>query len=104
MIIAIPTSDRIMIFDRTGQAPIFAIVTVDQLNITHIEYRLNPPHEHSGGQHSHGEIVELLTDCDLLLVRKIGKHLKNDLDAAGIKYQITTADQVGSAIHQYLSS
>jgi len=104
MKIALPTSDRILIFERTGQTPLFAIVTIDQLNITHIEYRINPPHEHSGGEHSHTEMVELLKDCDLLLVRKIGKHLKSDLDAAGIKYEFTTADQIGGAIHQYLSA
>jgi len=104
MKIAIPTLDRITIFERTGQTPLFAIVTVDQLNITHIEYRANPPHEHSGGAHRHPEFVTLLNDCDLLLVRKIGKHLKNELNVAGIKYEITTAERIGSAIHQYLSS
>ena len=109
MKIAIPTSDRKMIFDRTGQTPLFAIVTVDQLNITHIEYRPNPPHEHSGskhsgGEHSHTELITLLNDCDLLLVRKIGEYLKAELDAGGIKYEITKAGQIGSAIHQYLSS
>jgi len=104
MKIALPTSDRILIFERTGQTPLFAIVTIDQLNVTHIEYRINPPHEHSNREHSHSEIVNLLHDCDLVLLRKIGKHLKSDLDAAGIKYEITSADQIGSAIHQYLSA
>ncbi|MCF8365613.1 MAG: hypothetical protein K9H16_07525 [Bacteroidales bacterium] len=104
MKIAIPTSDRIMIFERTGQSPLFAIVTLEDLNITHIEYRVNPPHTHTGKEHSHPELVNLLHDCDLLLVRKLGKHLKNDLEAAGLKFQITVADQIGSAIHQYLSA
>lgn len=104
MKIAIPTSDRIEIFERTGQTPLFAVVTIENLNITHIEYRVNPPHKHTGEAHSHNEIVELLHDCDLLLLKKIGKHLKHDLELAGLKYKITAANEIGSAVHQYLSA
>lgn len=103
MKIAAPTSDKVTIFERTGRAPLFAVATVAESNISAIEYRRSPKHEHKDGQHSHRELAEMLSDCDLLLVKHIGPHLADDLDAAGIKYNIVTTDKIGDAIHQNLA-
>jgi predicted Fe-Mo cluster-binding NifX family protein len=104
MKIAIPTEDRINIFERTGQTPLFAIATIEQSNITHIGYRMNPPHKYTGKDHSHAETAKLIQDCDLLLVKKLGKHLQADLDAAGIRYQKVSSQRIGDAIHEFLSA
>lgn len=104
MKIAIPTSDQVKVFERTGHAPFFAVATIEELNITHIAFITNPPHKHLEGDHSHQEIVDLLKDCDLLLVKKIGKHLAAELLTAGIEYQITTSDMIGEALHQFISA
>ena len=104
MKIAIPTSDKINIAERTGRAPLFAVATVDESNISHIEYRESSVHHHSdGGEHSHGDLAEMLSDCDLVLVKNIGSHLKADLDDAGISYRKVAIDKIGDAIHHVLS-
>ena len=104
MKIAVPTSDKITIADRTGRAPLFAVATVEESNITHIEYRESPGHHHTaGGEHSHRDLVEMIADCNLVLVKNIGSHLKADLDAAGIEYQRVAIDKIGDAIHHALS-
>jgi predicted Fe-Mo cluster-binding NifX family protein len=104
MKIAIPTSDQVKVFERTGHAPFFAVATIEELNVTHIEFITNPPHKHTDGDHSHREIVDLLKDCDLLLVKKIGKHLRAALDSAGIEYRIIKSEMIGEALHQYISA
>lgn len=104
MKIAIPTSDKINIADRTGRAPLFAVATVQDSNITNIEYRESPEHHASNaGEHSHRDLVQILADCELVLVKNIGSHLKADLDAAGIAYQKVAIDKIGDAIHHVLS-
>lgn len=104
MKIAIPTSDKITIADRTGHAPLFAVATIEEYNITHIDYRESPEHHHkSGGEHSHRKLAEMLADCDLVLVKNIGSHLKADLETAGIKYEKVSIDKIGDAIHHVLS-
>jgi predicted Fe-Mo cluster-binding NifX family protein len=104
MKIAVPTADRINIYKRTGQTPLFAIVTINEANITKIEYRENPPHKHTEEEHNHAGLVELVADCDLILMRNVGKHLKAELDAAGMKIRMTSQQSIGEAIHQMLQA
>ncbi len=103
MKIAVPTSDRYKVFERTGHATFYAVFTIEQSNITHIDFRENPLQVHTGGEHSYKEMVTLLHDCDLILVQKIGKSVVAELTTAGIQYKITKVSLIGEAIHQYLS-
>ncbi len=105
MKIAIPTSDRTNIHERTGRAAYFAVATIEDLNMVNIEYRENPPHQHSkDGGHSHAALVKLISDCDLMLVKAIGQQLRDELDEAGIAYETTTSDTIGGAVRKYLSN
>jgi len=87
--IAIATNDRETIAKRTGQAKEFAIVELDD-NMNEISrFFVENHHEHEEEEedhnHSHAELIESLGDIDSIYVRMVGKHLKSDLDNAGIK-------------------
>ena len=104
MKIAVPTSDKINIANQTGRAPLFAVATVEESNITHIEYRESSGHHHpAGGEHVHRDLVELIADCELVLVKNIGNQMIDDFDAAGFQYSKVAIDKIGDAIHYVLS-
>lgn len=90
MRIAVPTSDRINLFKRTGRTKEFAIYDVNSGQYEFIEFRENPhKHDHDEGEHDHDEhthsdIVGVLKDCDALLVQNAGQHFRVDFDKADI--------------------
>ena len=89
MRIAIPTSDRTELFKRTGRAKEFAIFDVENGSSSLVEYRENS-HKHEEGvtdenhEHSHADVVQLLIDCDALLVHTVGPHFRKAFDEADI--------------------
>jgi predicted Fe-Mo cluster-binding NifX family protein len=103
--IAIPTSDKTSVDEHTGQATFFAIATIQNNSIGHLEFRPNPPHEHNeqSGGHSHHQISELLNDCKVMLVKNIDKDMIAALSEAGIPYEETGEDSIANAIRYYLS-
>jgi len=89
MRIAIPTNDRINLFNRTGRAKEFAIYIVNNGSWDFVEFRKNPHkhHDHEEEEHhehSHQEVVNALSDCDALLVKTAGQHFRTDFDKANI--------------------
>ena len=103
--IAIPTSDKTSVDELTEPAAFFAIATIQNNSISHLEFRPNPPHEHNeqSGGHSHHQISELLNDCKVVLVKNIDKNMIAALDQAGIPYEKTGEDSIANAIRYYLS-
>jgi predicted Fe-Mo cluster-binding NifX family protein len=95
MKIAIPTNDRITLAERTGRVKEFAIVEIIDGQIISSQFvtNLHEHHDHDEneehGEHTHNELVESLQGIDLLVLKNIGKHLKDDLDKASIKYEKT---------------
>jgi len=105
MKIAIPTDDRTHISEHTGRATFFAIASIENGNMTHLDFRVNPPHQHTHeGEHDHAETVNLLSDCETILVRNIGKNLKSELLARHIKIEFTNSQSIGEGIKRYLSN
>ena len=106
MKIAIPTNDRKNIAERTGQTKEFAVYEIENNVIVSTQFHANPhTHDddsHDDHNHSHAEITELLADCDLMIVQKVGKHMKRDLDAGGLKYEITKENDLEKIIQTYL--
>ena len=106
MKIAIPTNDRETITQRTGRCKEFAIIETDN-NI--INYIINPHkhehndehnHEHEHG-HNHNDMIKLLIGIDLLAIKVIGKHLKNDLESANIEYLKVSQIKITDIIDAY---
>ncbi len=74
MKIAIPTNDRQTIAERTGRCKEFAIIDI--------------------------EIIAVLDGVDMLIVKMVGKHLKNDLETHAIPYRQTTETEIVNIIKE----
>jgi len=111
MRIAIPTNDKISLFQRTGRADAFLIFEVDMTNIREVDYRKNQhahdEHSHDEGEehdHSHTELVEAISDCAFVVVNVVGKHLLSDLTNAGIVVFKTKEQNIKNAIADFNAS
>ena len=51
--------------------------------------------------HSHSEITELLASVDLLIVRNLGKHMKNDLNKSKVKYTLVSGIKIEDELINY---
>jgi predicted Fe-Mo cluster-binding NifX family protein len=111
MKIALATNDRETIAQRTGQAKEFVIVELDDnFNELKREYKRNHHEHHShddegGHMHSHAELIELLEGVEFVCLKMVGKHLKADLDNAGIKIVkvgFDTIDEVVNDLHNII--
>lgn len=104
MKIAIPTTDQINIAPRTGRASKFAIYSL--LNGTYelIGYRDNP-HQHlhnlENKQHNHQDIIDLLKDCDALLVWAVGPQFQKDFSSTNIPIYKTEEGIIKEAINRF---
>ncbi len=102
MKIAIPTQDKQNIFKRTGRAPLFVIyeykngVWNETGSVTNRHH--HEEHHHEGEAHSHAELVKQIESCDAILLNHVGKHLKNDLEQAGIKIIKTEKENIKEAL------
>lgn len=119
MKIAIPTNDRKTIAKRTGRAEEFAIYQIENNQIQGAEYLKNThshdddnkteenphgnknTHHHEHGEHNHDELLLLLKDIDILLVRAVGKHMKQTLQKGNIPYQLVKTDTISKLLKNY---
>ncbi len=122
MKLSFPTNDRKTIAKRTGRCEEFAVYEIENEKIINIDYIKNThehhdhDHEHRNGdghgnghkkgegerQHSHSDIMELLKGVDVLLVGRVGKYMKSDLQTSGLKHQLTKKIDIDEAIDEYL--
>lgn len=98
MRIAIPTNNREELFPRTGRAKEFAIYDIDNKTALFVEFRENP-HKHEDEKednhdHNHRNMVATLKDCEALVVKMAGKHLKDDFKKAKIPLLKTNETQL----------
>ncbi len=98
---AFATNDRKTLAERTGRAKEFVIYEIAGSKIINTEYFENK-HEHHENEdehnHSHKEITNILKEIDILYVSKIGKHMKRDLEEAGINYVITNETKISDIL------
>lgn len=108
MKVAIPTDDRQTAAKRSGQAKEFAIYEIIDSKITNVEYFENHHKHHdeeehtNNHEHAHAEIVEIIKDVDLLVMTKVGKHLKADIVAADISYKIAKENNIDKIIEEFM--
>ncbi|MEA2042870.1 MAG: NifB/NifX family molybdenum-iron cluster-binding protein [Bacteroidota bacterium] len=103
MKVAIPSDNKETITKRTGQSKGFVVYDITDHKIVSFEYRKNLMDEHDEEiEHSHVQIIELLTDVDILLVAAIGKHMKRDVDNSTIKYQMVREEKLTQIINNFL--
>jgi predicted Fe-Mo cluster-binding NifX family protein len=116
MKIAIPTNDRNSIAKRTGRATEFGIFTIENGEIQSVEYLKNThshvDHDRSEGkhhakskeheEHNHDELLILFKNIDVLLVRAVGKHMRQTLKKGNISYKLVKIDTISEIISNYL--
>jgi predicted Fe-Mo cluster-binding NifX family protein len=107
---AFPTDDRISISKHTGKAKEFAVYELSSTDILNVEYIENQKgcgcqgHGHHGEGHSHKGIVNKLTGIDSLFVSHVGKHFKQNLEEAGVNYEITNEEMISDVLKRYFNS
>jgi predicted Fe-Mo cluster-binding NifX family protein len=109
MKIAFATNDRKTIAQRTGQAKEFVIYEISNDAVIHTEYieNLHEHHHHHGEdeehehEHGHKDITDKLKTVDYLYVKIIGKHLKADVEQAGIKYVLTDENLIENVLADF---
>ncbi len=107
MKIAIPTNDRKTITIRTGRAKEFAVFVKENGKIISEKYLANKheQHKHDGerkeDEHSHKEIIDLIADVDLLVIKQIGKFMKVDIELVKIKYEFTEETDITEILKNY---
>jgi len=108
MKIGIPSNDEKNIFPRTGTARGFMVYHTEGKEIKRRYYRVLPAHlRHKDGEdeshdHTHKDLVEFLNECDIVLVRNIGKFLKRDFINSDLNYKLVKGDDLNEIIQNYL--
>ncbi len=106
--ICIPTNDRKTIAQRTGRAKEFAFYEVEDGNIVKQYFVENPHHEHDHdeegeeSEHHHNEIIEILDDVDVFVVKAVGKHLRQDLIDANINFVRTDKENLDEIVKDFI--
>jgi len=113
--IAIATDDEKTISPHFGRACGFVILTVKDGQVIDRESRRRQngcdgqghehAHDHGVGQAGHhcGELVELIADCAVVLVCRMGGGLYGRLQAAGIRPVFTELTNIDEAAHSLLA-
>lgn len=114
MKIAIPTDDEKTISPHFGQAAGFVVLTVENGKITERQMRRREhgceAHEH-GHEHEHqqehaghncGALVEMISDCGMVLVGRMGGGLYRRLQVAGVRTVFTEMTDVEEAVRSLL--
>jgi predicted Fe-Mo cluster-binding NifX family protein len=66
------------------------------------DLRHKQDHQDESEEHTHEDLCEFLENCDLVLVKNIGKHLKSDFEKRRIPYKKIRKDILDEAIREYL--
>ncbi len=119
MKIAVVTEDGNSISQHFGRAPYYAVLTVEDGQITGRELREKAAHQHGAGHehahdagqshdgpaaaHRHGQMIEPITDCQVLLARGMGGPAYQSLQAAGIQPILTDVPSIEVAVADYLA-
>jgi len=103
--IAVASTDGKVVNQHFGKADHFYIIEVDdENNYKQIELRKLPP-VCQGGDHDDGAIqrsVKSLSDCQYVLVSRIGQRAENELEGQGISVYIIP-DMIDDALNKLIS-
>jgi predicted Fe-Mo cluster-binding NifX family protein len=106
--IAVPTDDGEYISHHFGQARYFRVITLEDAQVNHSELREKVSHQHGDHAHPAGvhpgqQMIEAISDCQVLVCGGMGTPAYNRAVAAGLKVILTRQVSVDDAIQAYLS-
>lgn len=95
--IALPTSDKEMVDEHFGHCAMFAIHTIEEKNITSIEYLVAPPH-------APGVLPKFLGDhsVDTIITGRMGQRAIDLFHAQGIQVILGVSGTISENLTQYL--
>ena len=111
MKVAIPTNDGIHIISDSGKIEGFMIFEINEGTIKHEQLVANlssqiPDHEYGHSEEDDDKnlcpMMRAITDCQVVISNGVSKKLFEDLLIAEKEVYITEADDVRSAIRNYL--
>ncbi|PMQ01261.1 MAG: iron-molybdenum cofactor biosynthesis protein [Dictyoglomus sp. NZ13-RE01] len=111
MKIAIASDDGRTISSHFGRTRGFVIFEIEDGKVLGEEYRPNTFTGHARGLHhsghghydTHGDIINALRDCNVVISHGMGRRLYDDLRSAGIQVIVTEETDVKRALELYLS-
>jgi predicted Fe-Mo cluster-binding NifX family protein len=112
MRIAVASDDGVDVAAHTGRCRGFVVFDINGQEATRNEYRPNTFTAHAQGKcsgvegdahahHSHGPLLDALTDCRVLVTRGLGPRLIADLAARGVEAYVCEVTQAEEAARQY---
>jgi len=125
MKIAIASEDGLTISQHFGRAPFYVIATIadgkdiiyetrpkmghaqfQQQESAHVAEQKEDPRGHGYGseaQNRHSRMADAIIDCDILLVRGMGRGLYESMEQAGIRPIVTDMRRIDEAVQAYLA-
>ncbi len=121
MKIAAVTDDGITIIQHIGRATQYAVLSVEDGKIVAHELRSKLGHMHFAGQEEpheapgtphgmgteaqvrHGQMIDAIADCQVLMARGMGQGARYSLEQAGIQAILTDIEAIDAAAQAYLS-
>ncbi len=83
--------------------------TRDKLGHAHFSHDHHEPHQpgqqhgfDASSQHRHGEMLETIRDCEVLIARGMGAGAYESMRQAGIRPFVTDVEDIDEAVHTYL--
>ena len=106
--VAIPTDDGETISRHFGQAKYFKVFSLDNNQLSSFELREKASHQHGdhalqGGIHPGQQMVETISDCQVLISGGMGTPAFTRAGAAGLKVFLTNNLSIPAAIEAYLA-
>jgi len=120
MKIAVVTDDHETISAHFGRAQYYDVFTVEDDKVVEKEIREKANHSQFGGdhhhhsehgdshgmdpqsQHRHGQMMETISDCQVLIARGMGQGAHNSLRERGIKPVLTDISNIQDAVDAYI--
>lgn len=112
MRIAVASDDGAGVAAHTGRCAGFVVFDIGAQEAARVEYRVNTFTAHAQGQcqgthsgagehHSHGALMDALSDCSVLVTRGLGPRLIADLASRGIEAYVCEAERAEEAAQQF---
>jgi len=106
--IAIPTDDGETISRHFGQANSFKVITLENNQVVGTEMRAKASHQHGdhsnqNGVHPGQQMVETISDCNVLIAGGMGTPAFDRVTAAGLKVIMTGESSIHVAMQAHLA-
>lgn len=104
--IAIPTDDGETISSHFGQAIEFRVITLENNQVIHSELRPKASHRHGDhsqtpGIHPGQQMVEAISDCQVLICGGMGTPAYNRARNAGLQVILTSLPSIQAALQAF---